>query len=310
MRLVQNLTYRQTESLWAYIFVAPIVFGLLIFVAFPLIFGLLTSFTDWDAVSSPEFIGFDNYIRLVTETEPKWFINIISNTLFFVVMAPVGVAVSLGLGLLANAKLRLSKVFRFLFFLPTITSAAVISLVWRWMYNTNFGLINWLLGLIGIAPIPWLQSVEWAKLSIWIVITWQTAGFGMMIILVALQGINPEIIEAATVDGANAWRRFWKITLPLLTPVLFFLTVTSIIGAFQLFGPIYMMMGGAFVTAGTLNDFATTTAVVFIHNQAFKKGLFGFASAASYVLATMIFIFTFLQFKFQKKWVYNESSSA
>jgi multiple sugar transport system permease protein len=303
-----KLNYKQIESLWAYIFISPVVFGLLIFVAFPLIFGLWTSFTNWDALTPPQFIGFDNYIRLFRMTQPVSFAQILLNTLFFVLMAPVGIVVALILGLLAHAKLRLSKAFRFLFFLPTITSVAVITIVWKWMYNTNFGLINWLLSLVNIAPIPWLQSETWASLAIWIVMTWQGAGYGMMIVLVALQGINPEILEAATVDGAGALQRFWSITLPLLTPVLFFMLVTSVIGAFQLFGPVYMMMDNQHMGAGGLtNAYNTTTAVVFIHHFAFKKGMWAFSSAASYVLATIIFVFTFIQFKFQKKWVYYES---
>jgi multiple sugar transport system permease protein len=303
-----KLNYKQVESLWAYLFISPIVIGLVVFVAFPLIFGLWTSFTDWDVLTKPQFIGLENYRRLFTMSEPVSFGEILKNTLFFVGMAPVGIAVALVLGLLAHAKLRLSKAFRFLFFLPTITSVAVITIVWKWMFNTNFGLINWLLSFLEIAPIPWLQSEAWAGLAIWITITWQGAGYGMMIILVALQGINPEILEAATVDGAGAIRRFWSITFPLITPVLFFLLVTSMIGAFQLFGPVYMMMDNQHMgSSGLTSAYGTTTAVVFIHFFAFKKGMWAFASSGAYVLAAMIFTFTLLQFKFQKKWVFYET---
>ena len=229
-----RLNYRQQEAFWAYVFVLPAILGFLFFVVFPLGFGFWTSLTDWDAFSTPKFIGFSNYRRLFQITEPHWYPETIWNTVFFVVMGPVGIAFSLFLAVLVNLDLRLSKVFRSLFFLPTITSTAVIALVWFWMYDTNFGLINWLLGFLGIQPIPWLQSERWAKMAIWIMITWQGAGTGMMINLSALQGIPQEVVEASIMDGAGPGRRFFSIILPLLTPVLFFQFVTTSIGAFQL----------------------------------------------------------------------------
>jgi len=290
-----KLNYRQLESFWAYIFILPAILGFLLLVVFPLGFGFWTSLTDWDAFTDPEFVGFSNYTRLWRITEPNWFPKTIGNTLFFVLMGPVGIAFSLCLAVLVNTDLKLSKVFRALFFLPTITSAAVIAMVWFWMYDTNFGLINWVLSWVGVSPIPWLQSERWAKLAIWIMITWQGAGSGMMILLSALQGVPVEIIEAATVDGAGPVRRFFSIVLPLLTPVIFFQFVTTTIGAFQLFGPILMTTRGAR---------QTMTGVYYIYDYAFSRSEWGFSSAGAYVLALVIGIFTVLQFVGERRWVF------
>ncbi len=210
-------------------------------------------------------------------------------------MGPVGIAFSLFLAVLVNTDLRFSKVFRSVFFLPTVTSAAVIAMVWFWMYDTNFGFINWILSFAGIAPIPWLQSERYAKLAIWIMLTWQGSGSGMMILLAALQGISVEIKEAAIMDGAGPLRRFFSIMLPLLTPVLFFQFVTTSIGAFQLFGPILMTTRGAR---------QTMTGVYYIYNYAFSQSEWGFASAGAYVLALVIAVFTVIQFVGEKKWVF------
>lgn len=293
--MFKSLTHKQTESMWAYIFVLPAVLGFLFFVVFPLGFGFWTSLTEWTALSDPEFIGFSNYRRLFTITEPKWFPETILNAFFFVVMGPIGIAFSLFLAMLVNTELRLSKLFRGIFFLPTITSASIVAVVWMWMYDTNFGLVNWALSWFGVQPIPWLQSDRWAKLAIWLMLTWQGAGSGMMIQLSALQGISEEVIEAAIMDGAGAVRRFFSIILPLLTPVLFFQLVTTSIGAFQLFGPILMMTEGS-------HD--TTTAVYYIYNYAFRNSQWGFATAGSYILAIIIAIFTVIQFFGQKRWVF------
>jgi multiple sugar transport system permease protein len=293
-----KLNYRQQESLWAYLFVLPAVLGLLLLVAFPFGFGFWTSLTDWDAYSPPSFIGLANYRRLFAIREPQWFPDTIWNTFFFVAMGPVGIALSLVLALLVNTDLRLNKLFRALFFLPTITSSAVISLVWFWLYDTNFGLLNWLLGLIGIDPIPWLLSERYAKLAIWIMLTWLGSGSGMMVQLSALQGIPQEILEAATIDGAGAVQKFFSITLPLLTPVLFFQFVMTTIGAFQLFGPVLMLTQGS-------RD--TMTAVYYVYSYAFGDMQWGFASAGAYLLAIVIGIFTIIQFVAQKRWVYYES---
>ena len=153
-----RLKYTQAEAAWAYVFILPALVGFVVFAAFPIVFGLWLSLTKWDAFTAPEVVGLANYRRLFTLREPLWYGTTVQNTLFFVAMMPVGVAIQLLLALMVNMKLRFSTLFRSVFFLPTITSAAVVAMVWFWMYDTNFGLINWMLSWLKIPPIPWLRS--------------------------------------------------------------------------------------------------------------------------------------------------------
>jgi len=292
-----RLKYTHEEAAWAYVFILPALIGFIVFAAFPIFYGFWLSLTKWDAFSPPVYVAFNNYRRLSTLREPLWYWKAVSNTLFFVLMMPVGVAIQLFLALLVNVRLRLAKLFRSVFFLPTVTSAAVVAMVWFWMYDTNFGLINWLLSFIKVPPVPWLESARYSKPALWIMMTWQGAGYGMMINLAALQGVPHELQEAAMMDGAGPWRRFFSISLPLLTPALFFQLVTGAIGAFQVFGQVWMTTRG-----GPANS--TATVVLYIYNYAFASGNWGFASAGAYVLALMILALTVVQFYFQRRWVF------
>jgi multiple sugar transport system permease protein len=292
-----RLKHTVEEAAWAYLFILPALLGFVIFASFPILFGAWISLTDWDAFSRPLFTGLANYRRLITLQEPVSYATAIKNTLFFVLMMPVGVAIQLLLALLVDQKLRLSRLFRSVFFLPSITSAAAVAMVWYWIYDTNFGLVNWLLSLLHIPPVPWLESARWAKPALWIMMTWQGAGYGMMINLAALQGIPEELLETAMIDGAGPWRRFWSVTLPLLTPALFFQFVTGAIGAFQVFGQIWMTTRGGPASS-------TYSMVLFIYNYAFRHNAWGFASAAAYVLALMILVLTIAQFHVQRRWVF------
>jgi len=292
-----RLKYTQAEAAWAYVFILPALVGFVVFAAFPIVFGLWLSLTKWDAFTAPEVVGLANYRRLFTLREPLWYGTTVQNTLFFVAMMPVGVAIQLLLALMVNMKLRFSTLFRSVFFLPTITSAAVVAMVWFWMYDTNFGLINWMLSWLKIPPIPWLESARYAKPALWIMMNWQGAGYGMMINLAALQGIPIELHEAAMMDGAGPWRRFRSVTLPLLTPALFFQLVTGAIGAFQVFGQVWMTTRGGPARS-------TATVVLYIYNYAFANSAWGFASAGAYVLALIILVLTVVQFHFQQRWVF------
>jgi multiple sugar transport system permease protein len=292
-----RLKYTQAEAAWAYVFIMPALIGFLVLATFPILFGFWLSLTKWDAFTPPAFVGWANYRRLFTLREPLWYVTTIQNTLFFVIMMPVGVALQLSLALLVNMKLRLSRLFRSVFFLPTVTSAAVVAMVWFWMYDTNFGLINWLLSWFKIPPVPWLESARYAKPALWIMMNWQGAGYGMMINLAALQGIPIELHEAAMMDGAGPLRRFFSVSLPLLTPALFFQLVTGAIGAFQVFGQVWMTTRGGPARS-------TATMVLYIYNYAFANGAWGFASAGAYILALMILMLTIVQFYFQRRWVF------
>ncbi|MBM3189073.1 MAG: sugar ABC transporter permease [Chloroflexi bacterium] len=294
-----RLSYTKQEWLWAYVFILPAVIGFLVFAAFPIVFGFALSLHKWDAFTPPRYLGWANYARLYNLREPVWFGKTVLNTLFFVLMMPVGIAVQLSLALLVNVDLKLSKLYRSVFYLPVITSAAVVALIWFWMYDTNFGLINWLLGLLGIPAVPWLESARFSKPALWIMMTWQGSGAGMMINLAALQGVPESLLEAATIDGAGFMRRFFLVTLPLITPALFFQFVTGAIGAFQVFGQVYMTTKG-----GPGNS--TYTMVLYVYNYAFASSNWGYASAAAYVVAAFIMVMTVIQFYLQRRWVYYE----
>ena len=294
-----RLSYTKQEWLWAYVFVLPALIGFVVLAAFPILFGFYMSLNKWDAFTPPSLVGLANYARLYRVREPVWFGQTVINTLFYVLMMPVGIAVQLFLALLVNVDLKLSKLYRSVFYLPAITSASVVALIWFWMYDTNFGLINWLLGNVGIPPVPWLESTAWSKPALWIMMTWQGSGAGMMINLAALQGVPDSLLEAAVIDGAGTVRRFFSVTLPLITPALFFQFVTGAIGAFQVFGQVNMTTRG-----GPGNS--TYTMVLYVYNYAFGSSNWGFASAAAYVVALFIMVMTVIQFYLQKRWVFYE----
>ena len=294
-----RIDYKRQEWLWAYVFILPALVGFIVFATFPILFGFWMSLQKWDAFTPPSFVGFHNYRRLFTLREPVWFGTAITNTLFFVLLMPVGIAIQLFLALLVNVDLKLNKLFRSVFYLPSITSASVIAIIWFWMYDTNFGLINWALGAVGVPPVPWLESSVYAKPALWIMMTWQGAGAGMMINLAALQGVPQSLMEAAMIDGAGVLRRFINVTLPLITPALFFQVVMGAIGAFQVFGQVYMTTKG-----GPHNS--TYTMVLYVYDYAFGSSNWSFASAGAYVVALMIMVLTGMQFYFQKRWVFYE----
>jgi len=199
------------------------------------------------------------------------------------------------LALLVNQKLKGIVIFRTIYFMPVVSSMVAVALLWRWLYNPDFGLINSFLRILGIKNPPlWLASTTWAKPAIMLMWIWRGAGYNMLLYLAALQGIPEQLYEAASIDGANGWQKFWHITLPTLAPTNFFIIVMSIIGGFQAFGEIYVMTGGG--PAGS-----TTTIVYYIYNNAFLWYKMGYAAAISWFLFVIIFTATLIQWKYGKE---------
>jgi len=285
------------EHLVGYLFVAPLLLGLLIFTYGPVLAAFFLSFTKGDYISTPKWIGLGNYQALLQE---DLFWTSMRNTFYYVIgVVPVGLLLSLLLALAMNQKLRGIVFFRSIFFLPTITSSVAISLMWLWIYNPEFGALNFLLKQIGIKGPTWLSSSTWAMPAIIIMSIWRGLGYNMLIYLAGLQGIPDVYYEAAEIDGAGGWAKFRNITLPLLTPTTFMLLILSLIGAFQVFEYTYVMTGGGPV-------YATLTIVLHIYNNAFRSFKMGYASALAYVLFAILLLLTLIQLRLQKRWVHYE----
>lgn len=285
------------ENVVGYLFVAPLILGLIIFTYGPVLAAFGLSFTKGDYISTPKWIGLDNYTALMDD---KLFWQSLRNTLYYVVgVVPAGMILSLLLALAMNQKLRGIVFFRTIFFLPTISSSVAISLMWLWIYNPEFGVMNFLLEQVGIKGPAWLSSPDWAMPAVIIMAVWRGLGYNMLIYLAGLQGIPEVYYEAAAIDGAGALDKFWHITVPLLSPTTFMLLILGLIGAFQVFEYTYVMTGGGPV-------YATLTLVLHVYNNAFRNFQMGYASALAYVLFFILLALTVIQFRLQRRWVHYE----
>jgi multiple sugar transport system permease protein len=268
-------TPRGEQRLVGYGFLLPAVIGLVIFVVAPIIGAFYISATDWSGIGEREYIGLGNYRELLEDEE---FRNSLEVTFRYTVLfVPLLYVISLGLALLVNQKLVLTGVFRTLYFLPFMISLVVSSIIWTFILDERTGILNVVLAKFGVDSQPWLGSVSLAPWALIIVTLWQSVGYAMIIFLAGLQDIPRDYYESATIDGAGAWRRFRTITLPLIKPTSAFVLIISIIGAIQLFDPIFVMtQGGPFDS--------TTTAVFYMYQTAFQYFRFGYASALAVVL--------------------------
>ncbi|NOU97819.1 ABC transporter permease subunit [Paenibacillus sp. LMG 31456] len=276
------------DTMVAYYFLLPAIIGFGIFTAVPLVTSLVISFYEWNTLSSPKFIGFGNFIKIFTEDKIFWIA--LENTFWYAVgVVPLSIALGLAAALLLNQKILGIALWRTVYFLPVMTSTVAISLVWKWLYNPDVGLINVLLREFGVQnPPTWLTSTTWALPSIIIVTIWKTIGYNMVIFLAGLQNVPKELYEAAEIDGSSKWNMFWKITLPLLRPTTFFITVISIIHSFQVFGYALIMTEGG-------PGASTNTLVLYIYQQGFKYFNMGYASAIAWVLFLILLIVTMIQ---------------
>ncbi|MEQ4207092.1 sugar ABC transporter permease [Actinopolymorpha sp. B17G11] len=271
-----------------YLFILPASAHLALFLLIPIGFSLYLSFHEWSTpgfLGAP-FVGLENY-RDLLQDEPFW--RAMRNTATYTVLSvPLGMAVSLAMAVTVNRRLPGINVFRAIFFLPVITSWVAVSVVWITLLSPNAGVVNYVFSLVGLPPQAWLDNPRWAMFAIVVITIWKGAGFQMVIWLAGLQSIPTELLEAAAIDGANKWRTFWHVTLPLLFPTTFFLAVTGVIGGFQVFTPMYVITEG-----GPLG--ATDVAVYHIYKRAFQEFSMGYASAQAWVLFAVIFVATLLQ---------------
>lgn len=276
------------------IFLLPNLIGFSIFILVPIIGSLFISFTEWDLLSPPQFVGFENYVQILRD---PGFYNALGNTLYFIAgYLPSVIVISLGIAIILNKNIKGRMFFRAAYFVPVVSSWVAVSLIWKWLFNPSFGIINYVLSLVGISGPAWLHDPQFAMIAIIITSVWKDIGFLMVMFLAGLQNIPDTYYEAASIDGASSFRKFWNITVPLLAPTTFFVLIISLINSFQVFDQVMIMTGGG--PAGT-----TTVLVQQIYNHAFRYYEMGYASAMSWFLFVIIFVITAVQMKLQKRWV-------
>ncbi len=294
-----KLSRGKREALWAYLFIAPTVLGLLVFYMLPAIGSFALSFTKWNGISTPEYVGLENIIRLIQDTS---FIRSVINTFVFtLVSVPLSVVIALLISLLLNQKIKGMVIYRTLYFLPVVTMPVAVGMVWKWLYNTEYGLINYALGLMGLPQPSWLFDPNIALLSVILVYVWMTVGNSVILLLAGLQGVSKTYYEAAEMDGATKVRQFFSITLPLITPTLFFVFITGMISSLQVFDLIFIMIGDSSVLLEPLR-----TIVYGVYESGFVYSQMGVASAQAFLLFLAILTVTIVQFVFQKKWVHYD----
>ncbi|RIK55514.1 MAG: sugar ABC transporter permease [Chloroflexi bacterium] len=289
------------EERTAWLFVSPVLLGILIFQIYPTLFSLFASFTSWNLISPPRWIGLENYVDLVT-TDRFFFKTLWITTRYTLGVVFPSMALALFFAALLNQNIRFRHLYRGIYFIPVVAPTVALALLWGWLYEPNFGIINGVLRSFGIKGPAWLGTTQWALRSVIIMAIWAGLGFQIVIFLAGLQNISQEYYEAAAIDGANAWQKFVRITLPLLSPVTFFVLVTGIIGTFQDFSLVWVLTQGG--PAG-----ATQLIVMYLYGLAFRLQRMGLASAVAYAVFLIIVGLTILNFVFSKKWVFYEDSS-
>ena len=296
-RSKRRQTLGQREGLEFYLFISPWLVGFVLFVGGPMLATLLLSFASWDLLTPPSFVGLGNFIKLFTDDPLFWQALKVSATYSFVGI-PLHIALAFFVAILLNQDLRAVALIRTLYYMPSVISGVAVAVLWLWIFNPTFGPINLILGLVGIKGPLWLASQTWALPALIIVSLWGVGG-QMIIFLAGLQGIPTALYEAAEIDGANAWHRFWAVTVPMISPVLFFNLVMGVIWSFQAFTNSYVMTNGG-------PNYATLMYVLYLYQNGFQYFQMGYASALAWVLFLVILLFTLLIFKSSAAWVYYE----
>jgi len=299
VRLLPGVKTRKQarEALWAYIFISPWLLGLIIFFGGPIIASLLLAFTDYNLLKTPQFIGLGNFQRAFGEDNLFW--PALGKTFYFsAIYVPIVVVGSLLLAIFLNQRVAGTNIFRTLFFLPHLTPAVSLAILWLWLLHPQLGPVNHILGKLGLPQPGWHTSPIWAMPAIIIMTLW--AGLGgnrMLIYLAGLQGVPQELYEASQIDGAGAWAKFRYVTLPMISPVIFFNFILAVIGSLQVFTQ-------AFVSTRGGPAYATWFFALHIYHQAFKYYRLGYGCLLAWFLAVILIIFTYIQMRFSERWVY------
>lgn len=279
------------------LFLAPTIIGLGLFTFLPILASVVLAFFSWDIITPPRFVGLENFAEIASD--PTIRVSFLNTIGFVVVAVTLQLAVALVLAVLVNTRMPglLKSFFRSVLFFPLVLSAASVSIIMGYLFNENFGLVNHVLNLLGMADVPWLTSTRGAMTVVVLVYVWQNFGFSFLLFLGGLSSIPKEVYEAAQVDGATGWKQFWRITFPLVSPTTLVASVMAIISALQIFDQPYVL------TRGGPGD-STRTAVMVIYESAFKQLEFGRASAIGIVLTVVIMLVTAVQFRLSRRFVF------
>jgi multiple sugar transport system permease protein len=289
------------EALAGYLFISPWIVGFLVLQLFPMIASLVLSFSDYKVIAPPQFHGFANYIKMFTSDDSFWAALKVTFT-YALLAVPLQLIAGLIVALLLNQKVPGLMVWRTMYYLPNVVAGVSVAMLWLWIFHSEFGLINMVLQVaFGIRGPAWLTHPDWALRALILMSLW-SVGSSMIVNLAGLQGIPTELYEAASIDGANWWHKFWKVTVPMLSPVLFFNLVMGVIGSFQYFTNAYVMTDGG-------PGRATLFYNLYLYRNAFHYYKMGYASALAWVMFLIILVFTMLIFKSSPLWVYYEGTA-
>jgi multiple sugar transport system permease protein len=291
-----RLNIRVREALDGYLFMAPAVLGFLLFTLLPMLASLWLGFTEYDLLSAPQWIGLGNYTTMFAD--PFFWQSLRVTAVYALFSLPLGLAAALGIALLMNQRVPAIAFWRTIYVVPSVISGVAVAVLWRWLFNPEFGLVNLLLGLLGVKGPNWLGSADWALPSLIIMGLWGIGG-SMLIYLAGLQGIPTDLYEAVGIDGGAAWTKFRHVTLPLLSPVILFNLVVGLIGAFQYFTEAYVLTKG-----GPEN--ATLFYTLYLYRNAFNYFQMGYAAALAWMLFLLVLVLTLAVFKSTPMWVYYE----
>jgi len=287
------------DGFWPWLFVLPLLGGIGLFYLWPIIQTAYFSFTEWGVFGGNTWSGLDNYVRLFAD--PQLY-SALGNTLLYTVVVLLGIPIAVYLASLLNTPgLRFASFYRVLFFLPYVAMPTAVAMVWRIIFNGDFGILNYVLSLVGIDGPYWTSTPGFAMLAVAIVGLWSSLGFSMIILAAGLKNIPPELYEAAELDGATPWRRFTSVTVPLLTPSIFFVLIITTISSFQLFDLLYALLGSSNPVLPK-----SMSLVYFFYSQGFVSNDKGYAAAIAMVIFLIIGVVTVVQFRLQKRWVNND----
>lgn len=287
------------EHRWGLAFVAPPFIGFLLFMAFPIVFAFVASLSKWNGMNSvfDSFCGLENYIKLFSDAK---FWKVLGNTVIYMLGIPIGMGLALIIAVGMNRKIKGIKILRTMYYVPVVSSLVAVAILWMWVYNYDFGLLNSIIKTVTGQHGPnWLGDPFWVKVSMIIFMVWKGLGGSVVLYLSGLQSIPADYYEAAKLDGASGFNLFRYITIPLVSPVTFYLLITGLIGGFQVFVEVLVM-----VPNGGLNHSAATV-VFYLYEKAFDNHQMGYGSAMAFLLAIIIFIVTAINFKGQDKWVHT-----
>jgi len=294
-----KITNRQREALVGYLFLSPWILGFLIFLVGPMVASIYLSLTEYKIIRLPVWVGLANYARMFSD---ELFYHSMKVTVTYTALSvPLGIVAALAVAVLLNQKIVASGLFRTIFYLPSVVSGVAVAIVFAWIFNFRFGILNYFLSLLGIPGPNWLGHPRWTLWAFVLMSLWGIGG-NVIIFLAALQGVPVPLYEAAKIDGAGNWRRFWAITLPMISPAILFVLIMGVIGTFQTFTQSYIMTGG-----GPAN--ATLFYLLYLYKNAFNWFEMGYASAMAWVLFLVIMVCTLLLWRSSARWVYYESGA-